>query len=57
MKKNLLLLFAIFTTSLFAQELVNDAVNITKVKHQEITSADKSVVVIWEEDFGSGFEW
>ncbi|MDA9344781.1 T9SS type A sorting domain-containing protein [Flavobacteriales bacterium] len=54
MKKNLLLLFAVFSFSVFAQEDCLDANNSSKIIKNDIRS-DKSAVVIWSEDFGGGF--
>ena len=54
MKKSLLLLFAIFSFSVFAQEECSDANNSSKIIKNDIRS-DKSAVVIWSEDFGGGF--
>jgi len=53
--KNFLLLFAIiFSVSTFAQQELSDCNNSSKIIKND-TRADKSAVVIWEEDFGSGF--
>ena len=54
MKKSLLLLFAVFSFSVFAQEESLDANNSSKIIKNDIRS-DKSAVVIWSEDFGGGF--
>ena len=54
MKKSLLLLFAVFSFSVFAQEECLDANNSSKIIKNDIRS-DKSAVVIWSEDFGGGF--
>ena len=54
MKKSLLLLFAVFSFSVFAQEECLDANNSSKIIKNDIHS-DKSAVVIWSEDFGGGF--
>lgn len=54
MKKSLLLLFAVFSFSVFAQEDCLDANNSSKIIKNDIRS-DKSAVVIWSEDFGGGF--
>ncbi len=54
MKKSLLLLFAVFSFSVFAQEECLDANNSSKIVKNDIHS-DKSAVVIWSEDFGGGF--
>ena len=54
MKKSLLLLFAVFSFSVFAQEESLDANNSSKIIKNDIHS-DKSAVVIWSEDFGGGF--
>ena len=54
MRKSLLLLFAVFSFSVFAQEESLDANNSSKIIKNDICS-DKSAVVIWSEDFGGGF--
>ena len=54
MRKSLLLLFAVFSFSVFAQEESLDANNSSKIIKNDIRS-DKSAVVIWSEDFGGGF--
>ena len=54
MRKSLLLLFAVFSFSVFAQEECLDANNSSKIIKNDIHS-DKSAVVIWSEDFGGGF--
>ena len=54
MKKSLLLLFAICSFSVFAQQESLDCNNSTKIIKNDIHS-DKSAVVIWSEDFGGGF--
>ena len=54
MKRFLLLLSIFFSICVIAQDNQEDCMNTTKIIKNEI-SADKSSVVIWDEDFGGGF--
>ena len=54
MKRILFLTFILFSVCVIAQENQEDCINSSKIIKNDIR-ADKSAVVIWEEDFGSGF--
>ena len=54
MKRILFLTFILFSVCVIAQENQEDCINSSKIIKNDI-KADKSAVVIWEEDFGSGF--
>lgn len=54
MTRILFLIFLLFSVSVIAQENQEDCINSSKIIKNDIR-ADKSAVVIWEEDFGGGF--
>ena len=54
MKRILLLTTILLTGVIFAQDNFEDCNNTSKIIKNDFRS-DKSVVVIWEEDFGGGF--